>query len=97
MELEWKSFSFALIFSAIITWSSVFVSILTLPCYTIPWSELSEIINDIPDGKTAVTLALGETPFYCIPWVLMIISLTLFVVLSIVLYFIIRRIKNRRG
>jgi hypothetical protein len=90
MKIDWKTFSFAIVASIIVT--AIFGIILSTILYPeIPWEK---IFNQLKNNHTSITFAEGtgfSLNVHFIPlWILIIVHLLVVAVLTIVFYFLIQ-------
>jgi hypothetical protein len=94
MNVDWKLLSYAMVVSVIIIWiCTLIVSVLFIQPLLDSWRCLPQILS----GNTSYTFAVSKVP--SIPlWVLLVVSLLLWAVLTVVSYVIMSSLKkNKEG
>jgi preprotein translocase subunit SecG len=90
MNVDWKLLSYAMFISVIIIWiSALIVSIIFIQPLLDMWRDLPQILS----GNVSYTFVGSKLP--SIPlWVLFIVSLLLWCVLTVFLYVIMKSLKK---
>lgn len=95
MELDWKLLTYAMIVSVGIIWvCALIVSILFIQPVLDMWNSLPEILSDMAENHST-TIAVSTLP--SIPlWILLIVALLLWAMLTVVSYTILKYCKNKK-
>jgi hypothetical protein len=95
MNVDWKLLSYAMIVSVGIIWVCAFiVSVLFIQPLLDMWRDLPQILSGIENHS--LTIAVSNQP--TIPlWILLILSLFLWIVLTVILYIIMNSLKKRKN
>jgi len=93
MNIDWKTLSLSMIISFVVIWiSSLIIAIIVIQPYHDIWSHITQY----PPGS--ITIAEAENSFNLpnLPlWMLLIISLFIFIILTLILYKLIRYLIKR--
>jgi len=94
MNLDWKLLSYAMLISVVIVWVlALIVSILFIQPLLDSWRCLPQIISDLENHS--ITFAVPKLP--TIPlWVLLVVSLLLWGVMTIISYVIMKSLKKNK-
>jgi len=93
MNIDWKTLSLSMIISFVVIWiSSLIIAITVIQPYFDIWSHITQY----PPGSITIAEAKNSFNLPNLPlWMLLIISLFIFIILTLILYKLIRYLAKR--